>query len=529
MWLVPVAAALTLAVIGPRPAAALPLPELEPLTVELAGDPAVLYSSESGLGPMSGLADELASRHPDLAYSDRLEKAAAACAAALPALDGGPIPHSLLAFAVSWAGCPDAELGVVTVTTSRDGGGDVWTELEHGLDGVLSGFSHLGMAKAPGEDDGGPTWTWVVVLSRRWGVVEAFPRSVASGSAPVLRFGLREGLHEPVVVVLTSEGEVERLAPARDEEGWRVAVALGRAPGEARVEVVADGAAGPRVVALMPVAVDRPSASTWVGVRPPDESWIRTAADAEELLAGLVASTRRRYGLPGLASDPVLGEIAREHSRDMRGRGYVGHVSPDGRGLAERLAAAGYPAVRSAENIAHNRSVLEAHLALLDSPAHRARILTRDMSRLGIGVAIDGNRERSFLVTEVFAEPFRRRPPEDVAADVGRRVAADRRRAGLEELADSSVLDDVAARLARDLVAGRLAAGELVGKAGALLAAEGFGWQRMWVESIRFADIGEVPGVEGATRPAARRVGIGAAVPVEPGARVAAVVLLVAP
>jgi uncharacterized protein YkwD len=51
---------------------------------------------------------------------------------------------------------------------------------------------------------------------------------------------------------------------------------------------------------------------------------------------------RRRQGLPTFRWDASLGRIAGKHSRDMAKQNYFSHVSPDGKGPAQRYLKARY-------------------------------------------------------------------------------------------------------------------------------------------------------------------------------------------
>ena len=57
-------------------------------------------------------------------------------------------------------------------------------------------------------------------------------------------------------------------------------------------------------------------------------------------------------GLPPLALNPQLTSAASLHGRDMFTRLYYSHVNPEGAGPMERIAAAGYQAVRENETLA---------------------------------------------------------------------------------------------------------------------------------------------------------------------------------
>ena len=75
--------------------------------------------------------------------------------------------------------------------------------------------------------------------------------------------------------------------------------------------------------------------------------------DPEQVLADLPALAEvLQAGLSPLAVDDRLTEVAAGHTGDMFDRGYYASVSPDGVGYAERIQAAGYPAIGTGESLA---------------------------------------------------------------------------------------------------------------------------------------------------------------------------------
>lgn len=123
----------------------------------------------------------------------------------------------------------------------------------------------------------------------------------------------------------------------------------------------------------------------------------------EEAALGLINQSRQQYGLPPVAMDESLRQVARAHARDMATRGYFGHVSPDGRGLGDRLSAGGVSFGYAAENLGWSRghaSMLEGvrsnHESMMaevpPGDGHRKNILSDRIRKAGIGVfrAADG-------------------------------------------------------------------------------------------------------------------------------------------
>ncbi|GGJ29748.1 CAP domain-containing protein [Streptomyces brasiliensis] len=114
---------------------------------------------------------------------------------------------------------------------------------------------------------------------------------------------------------------------------------------------------------------------------------VRTCAEVVEL----TNRERRRAGLPPLAVDPLLQAAAQAHSADMVTRDFYSHTSPEGSQPWDRAAAARSRRRTIGENIAcGQRSPAEVVKGWMNSPGHRANILKRDFTHIGIGFAGGG-------------------------------------------------------------------------------------------------------------------------------------------
>jgi uncharacterized protein YkwD len=117
---------------------------------------------------------------------------------------------------------------------------------------------------------------------------------------------------------------------------------------------------------------------------------------------------REKVGLPPLKGDAKLMKVASDHSANMARRNSLNH-SLDGRSPFDRMSAAGYSFAAAGENIAFGASTPEEVVRMwMSSPGHRANILSRQYSEIGIGVA-GGERGRSYH-TQVFGTPIPSRP-----------------------------------------------------------------------------------------------------------------------
>lgn len=115
----------------------------------------------------------------------------------------------------------------------------------------------------------------------------------------------------------------------------------------------------------------------------------RVAPSLEEGMLALVNQERAAAGLAPLVMDERLRAVARDHSRDMFQRGYFSHYTPEQLSPFDRLKKAGIGYLAAGENLALAPSLDMAHRGLMNSPGHRANILSPSFRRVGIG-AMDG-------------------------------------------------------------------------------------------------------------------------------------------
>jgi uncharacterized protein YkwD len=105
-----------------------------------------------------------------------------------------------------------------------------------------------------------------------------------------------------------------------------------------------------------------------------------------------VVNVRRiENGLAPLSHDSNLARAAWRYSRAMVLERFFGHVSPRGSTPDERARAAGYTGGALAETIAWGSGSLATPVAIVDqwlqSPPHRAILLSAAFRRIGLGVA----------------------------------------------------------------------------------------------------------------------------------------------
>lgn len=142
-----------------------------------------------------------------------------------------------------------------------------------------------------------------------------------------------------------------------------------------------------------------------VGPTAPGEISSSSPVNYEGELHALTNSARSDKSMEMLWTDAAIAEVARAHSRAMRDDGFVGHVGPDGRTLADRLQEAGIPFTMASENVVRVPTGPDpagaAHDWLMHSPPHRANILNPDFDADGVGVVSSGG---SVWFTEIFVK-----------------------------------------------------------------------------------------------------------------------------
>ncbi|HSA81678.1 MAG TPA: CAP domain-containing protein, partial [Geminicoccaceae bacterium] len=138
----------------------------------------------------------------------------------------------------------------------------------------------------------------------------------------------------------------------------------------------------------------------------------RFLAELERELIDL-AKARRAEAAPGLKTDPGCELAAQAHALDMLERGYVDHVGPDGRDVADRVAILHRRFVGgTGENLAEHNGLEVERLAeqagplavkIVDgwmaSPGHRQNLMEPEYTHQGLAAAGQGDR---VVIVQVF-------------------------------------------------------------------------------------------------------------------------------
>ena len=112
----------------------------------------------------------------------------------------------------------------------------------------------------------------------------------------------------------------------------------------------------------------------------------------EQQVVELTNQERAKHGLQPLAADYELSRVAREKSRDMAINNYFDHNSPVYGSPFDMMKAYGINYRTAGENIAKGqRTPQEVVNAWMNSPGHRANILSADFTHIGVGYVEQGN------------------------------------------------------------------------------------------------------------------------------------------
>lgn len=122
----------------------------------------------------------------------------------------------------------------------------------------------------------------------------------------------------------------------------------------------------------------------------------------------LTNKQREKLGLKPLKENHLLDEIAREKAKDMFGKDYWAHTSPDGTMPWHFFQTQGYRYLYAGENLARDFYTSGAVVAAwMDSPSHRENLLNEKYQEIGVTVVNGrlGNQDTT-LVVQMFGTPF---------------------------------------------------------------------------------------------------------------------------
>ncbi len=379
----------------------------------------------------------------------RLFAAAQDMAAAVPT--EGVVPYPLVEFALQHHGIIEPSPHLLVIWGPIDDPAAIVEQLEPRLPDLLAaGPLRLGVGTATraGDED-------VVVVALQASGVKTRPivRALPDGGVIRIEGEVLPPFTGPDVFVTGNDGVVSRVrsTAGASKTAFKAEVDCARRVGRQQIEITAVDSSGSTVLANFPVWCGE-VAPLQITVAPSldDESPVTSEAEAELRMLGLVNADRAANGLPALALDEQVADVARAHSAEMHATGNVAHVSATTGSAADRVRSAGIRTAAVLENIARAYGVSEAEAGLMNSPGHRANLLSAAVTHVGIGIVfgeqVAGRRE--MFVTQVFTRVTPKVDPARVAVTL---------RAALGEvrtLGDDQALDRVAGAYADDLAKG---------------------------------------------------------------------------
>ncbi|ACY13010.1 SCP-like extracellular [Haliangium ochraceum DSM 14365] len=367
--------------------------------------------------------------------------------------ENGPLAYPLVEFAMHRHGIIEPSPHLVIVWGPLDDPAPMIEQLEPRLPELLRAdpssrpYTRIAIGTSLRDGNDGVA---IIALQSSHVDTAPIPRALPRGGGFAVEGQVRDGYRQPNVYITRESGKVEHVAKGPGP-GFATRVSCDGRQGRQQIEITAEDAAGSTVLANFPVWCNE-AAPTSITVRPSEDDTnpVTSEAEAESRMLELVNRDRAAHNLPPLALDPAVGEVARAHSRDMQATGVVAHVSPNTGSASDRVRAAQITTPLVLENVARAYGVSEAQAGLMNSPGHRANMLSHQATHIGIGIVfgteVAGRRE--MFVTQVFT----RVPPRLGAAEAARNLHAKIVERG--GVADDAELSRVAQQYADAIVAG---------------------------------------------------------------------------
>ncbi|MBU5484035.1 serine protease [Clostridium sp. MSJ-11] len=124
----------------------------------------------------------------------------------------------------------------------------------------------------------------------------------------------------------------------------------------------------------------------------------------EQEVITLVNAERAKANLPALKANQELSKVARVKSQDMIDKNYFSHTSPTYGSPFDMMKKFGIKYSAAGENIAYGQPTPKAVVdGWMNSPGHRANILSKSFTEIGVGVAKKSN--GTYYWTQMFINP----------------------------------------------------------------------------------------------------------------------------
>ena len=430
-----------------------------PVTFAPSSQPAVRYNEPVAPPPPSALGNAIVAAVRDAAVhantavpvaDARLFRACAELAQIVP--EEGVMAYSLIEFALQRNGIIEPSPNLIVVWGDLDSPQAIVDQLQPRLAEILAdgATGRVGIGAAKRMPDG--TGAVVFALQASGVTTSPIPRAVEAGGTFALDAAVDAHYRDPEVFVTRLDGSVERVELRPGKPGWfRAQIRCGASTGKQQIEITASDAQGSTVLANFPV---------WCGAEPPpsltvepsiDDGPVADPTEAEHRVLALVNRDRQAAGLPPLLWDERVAEVARGHSQEMRRTKVVAHISPTTGNAADRVRAAKIKTPVVLENVARAYGIGEAHQGLMNSPGHRANVMSSAATHIGIGVVLgeEVSGRREIFITQVFMRVPPKVDPARAAEAIGARLTA------IRGVGTSPALGGIAQDFAAALAAGQ--------------------------------------------------------------------------
>ena len=428
------------------------------VTFAPASDPARRYNEALQSPPHTPLGDAvlaaLASvakeaRVPMPTADARLFRACAELAQIVP--EEGVVSYSLVEFALQRNGIIEPSPHLLVVWGDVESPGPIVEQLKPRLAEILAdgATARVGIGAVKRNPDG--TGAIVFALQGSGVSTQPIPRSVPTGGAFAIDAVVDIRYHEAEVFVTRDDGTTERLALELGRSGaFKSTVPCAARSGKQQVEITASDASGSTVLANFPVycGVEPPTALTITPTH--DDTGVVAPAEAAQRLLALANHDRQAAGLPALIWDDRVAKVAEGHSAEMKRTKVVAHISPTTGSAVDRVRVAGIKTAVVLENVARVYGVGEAHQGLMNSPGHRANLLSAAATHVGMAVVLgdEVSGRRELFVTQLFIRIPPKVDPGATAEVVRKRIET------VRPVAANAKLMRVAQQLADGLASG---------------------------------------------------------------------------
>ena len=151
------------------------------------------------------------------------------------------------------------------------------------------------------------------------------------------------------------------------------------------------------------------------------QAWTFDPEETKQLLHKYINEERENQGLNALEYDYDLAAVAQSHSEDMAKNHYFDHVNPKGEDPSDRAERLGYSCFKDygafytdgiAENLveggsyygdlSENAIAKSSVKSWMESPGHKANILTPTYDKGGFGIAEDTSQRGRLYITQNF-------------------------------------------------------------------------------------------------------------------------------